>query len=145
MAVTDGGRDADRVVAAASELAFENRARLTIATVVELEPPSLRCGLGTGIWNDVLRDAAHSDLDRARRVVGVPAHYEILYGKPIDAIAEGARAFGCDVIVVPPRAHGLSKVLHKDRRSALARRVDCAVIEPEHDPRAAADRTATLA
>jgi nucleotide-binding universal stress UspA family protein len=142
LAVTDGSREADRAVEAASELAFEHRARLTVATAVELEPPGLRCGPAPGVWNDVLRDAAKADLDRAGQLVRVPADYQIFYGSPIEAIADGARTLGCDVIVVPPRARRLGRVLHKHRWSALARRVDCGVIEP--DPDTAADPSATL-
>src|SRR5579862_3836428 len=81
LAVTDGSRKADHAVAAAGELAFEHRARLTVATVVELEPPGRRCGPARGVWNDVLRDAARADLDRAGRLVRIPADFEIFYGK----------------------------------------------------------------
>jgi hypothetical protein len=129
LAVTDGSREADRAVVAASELAFEHRARLTVAAIVELEPAGRHCGPGPSVWNEVLRDAARADLDRAERLVGVPADYEILYGKRLDAIADGAVGLCCDVIVIPDHSHGLSRVLHRDRAATLARRTGCAVIQ----------------
>jgi nucleotide-binding universal stress UspA family protein len=135
LAVTDGSREADHAVAAASNLAVEHRARLTIAAVVELEPPGRQCGPAPGVWNDVLRDAARADLDRAQRLINVPADLEILYGKPVDAVAEGARVLGCDVIVVPRR----NRRFGRDRFATLVRRVDCVVIAG-----ADADSSATL-
>jgi nucleotide-binding universal stress UspA family protein len=137
LAVTDGSRDADRAVEIACDLASEHRARLTVAAVVELEHAGHHCGFGPSVWNDVLRDAARSDLEHAKRLVRVPAGYEILYGKQLDAIADGARALGCDVIVFPAHAHRLRRVLHKDLATALARRTGCAVIQASRDSAAA--------
>ncbi len=137
LAVTDGSRAADRAVEVGSDLASDHRARLTVAAVVELERAGHHCGPGPSVWNDVLRDAARSDLEHARRLVRVTADYEILYGKQLDAIVDGARALGCDVIVIPAHAHGLRRVLHKDLATALARRTGCAVIQAPRDSAAA--------
>ncbi len=131
LAVTDGSREADRAVEAASDLAWQHRARLTVATVVQLERPGRQCGPAPGVWNDVLRDAARADLDRAQRLVRIPADYEIFYGKPVQALAEGAQALGCDVIVLPSASRGLSRMLHRDPAAALAQRVQCEVIQPQ--------------
>jgi nucleotide-binding universal stress UspA family protein len=78
LAVTDGSPEADRAVKAASRLAGQHGARLTLAAVVELGRENHHCGIGTTIWNEVLRDAAQADLDRARRMVEMPAGQEIL-------------------------------------------------------------------
>jgi nucleotide-binding universal stress UspA family protein len=131
LAVTDGSHEAERAVETASALAREHRARLTLAAVVEPEHPGRHCAYGSGEWNKVLRDAARADLKRAWRLVEVPAELEILYGKPLEAVAERARALGCDVIVVPGAPHGLGKVLHRDKAGALRRRVECDVIQPD--------------
>jgi nucleotide-binding universal stress UspA family protein len=128
LAVTDGSRDGSRAVQIASDLASEHHARLTVASVVELERAGRHCGPGPSVWNDVLRDAARRDLLRAKSIVGMPANYEIFYGKPIEAVADGARELGCDVIVVPSSRRGLGRVLHRDRAAVLAERVDCTVI-----------------
>jgi nucleotide-binding universal stress UspA family protein len=130
LAVTDGSREADRAVATAAELARDHRARLTLAAVVELEHPGRHCAYGSSSWNEVLRDAARADLDRASRLVGVPVDREILYGKPIDAVAEGARALGCDVIVIPGARRRLGGLFHRERAPALQARTGCEVIEP---------------
>jgi nucleotide-binding universal stress UspA family protein len=129
LAVVDGSHEADRAVEAASALAHEHRARLTVAAVVELEHPGRHCAYGSSSWNDVLREAAQRDLDRAARLADMPARFEILYGRPVDAVADGARALGCDVIVVPGRHRGLTKLLERDRTPELRRRVDCEVIQ----------------
>ena len=133
LALTDGTPQAERAVGAASALALEHRARLTVAAVVELERAPHHCGIYTAVWNDVLRDAARADLDRALRIVELEADYEIFYGKPVPALADGARALGCDVIVLPGerRRFGWLHRRRRDRAPALARRAQCAVIESE--------------
>ena len=65
----DGSPEADEAVIAAAELARRDHARLTVAAVAELERPSIRCGMRTNTWNDVLRDAATADLERAARLL----------------------------------------------------------------------------
>jgi nucleotide-binding universal stress UspA family protein len=131
LAVTDGSREAERAVEAASALAREHRARLTVAAVVDLEHPGRHCAYGSSSWNEVLCDAARADLRRASGLAEVPAELEIFYGNPLDAVAHGARALGCDVIVVAGRPHGIGKVMRRDRTTALRKRVSCEVIQPE--------------
>jgi nucleotide-binding universal stress UspA family protein len=130
LAVTDGSRESERAVAVASALAHEHHARLTVAAVVELEHPGRHCAYGSTSWNEVLCDAARADLERAGGLIDVPAKLEIFFGKPLEAVADGARALGCDVIVVAGPPHGIGKVLHRDRTTALRRRVTCEVIQP---------------
>jgi nucleotide-binding universal stress UspA family protein len=130
LAVVDGSREAERAIEAASLLAGHHGARLTLAAVIELERQNHHCGIGTTTWNEVLRDAARADLDRAGRMVEAPADQEILYGSRIDAVATGARALGCDLIVVPGPPHGITRILHRDRTSELSRRAGCEVIAP---------------
>jgi nucleotide-binding universal stress UspA family protein len=131
LVVTDGSHESDRAVAAAAELARDHRARLTLAAVVELEHPGRHCAYGASEWNLVLRDAARSDLDRAWQLADMPAEREILYGKPVQAVADGARALGCDVIVIPAPHRRLVGRLRRDRGTELRRRCGCEVIQPD--------------
>jgi hypothetical protein len=112
LAVTDGSQESERAV-------------------VDLEHPGRHCAYGSSSWNEVLCDAARADLERAWGLIQVPAELEIFYGNPLDAVADGARTLGCDVIVVARPAHGLGKLLHRDRTAALRRRVTCEVIQPD--------------
>jgi nucleotide-binding universal stress UspA family protein len=129
LAVVDGSQEADRAVEAASALAREHHARLTVAAVVELEHLGRHCAYGSTSWNEVLREAAERDLDRAWRLAEMPVERQIFYGKQVEAVSEGARALGCDVIVVPGRHRGLAKLLERDRTPQLRRRVECEVIQ----------------
>jgi nucleotide-binding universal stress UspA family protein len=131
LAVTDGSRQAERAVEAASALARDHRARLTVAAVVDPEHPGRHCAFGSSEWNEVLTDAARKDLVRARGLTDLPANLEIFYGKPLAAVAHGARVLGCDVIVVAAPPHGLGKMLHRDKTTALRRLVECEVIQPD--------------
>jgi nucleotide-binding universal stress UspA family protein len=131
LAVTDGSRESHRAVEAAAQLARDHRARLTVVAVVELEPPGRQSAGVCSTWNEVLRDAARADLERASTLVDVPAKLEIFYGKPLDAVTHGARALGCDVIVVPRPTGWIDKVLRRDKATELRRRVECDVIQPD--------------
>jgi nucleotide-binding universal stress UspA family protein len=83
----DGSPEADEAIIAASEIARRDHSRLTLAAVAQLEGPTLGCGIHTSTWNDVLRDAACADLDRAAALVVAPADFTVLHGEP----ARGAR------------------------------------------------------
>jgi nucleotide-binding universal stress UspA family protein len=127
----DGTPEADEAVVAASGLARRDHALLTIAAVVELERPSIRCGMHTSTWNDVLRDAASDDLERAARLVDSPAHFTVLCGEPNQAIADCAAERGCDAIMLPPAPRRrLSRMLARDRVAAIRRLASCAVVQP---------------
>jgi nucleotide-binding universal stress UspA family protein len=67
LVICDGSSEADDAVRAASELARRDRAKLTVAAVVELARPGRDCTVGASTWNEVLRDSARADLDRAAR------------------------------------------------------------------------------
>jgi hypothetical protein len=61
---------------AASKLATGDGARLTIVTVVALERPIrrvTRLPMPTGVWHDILIDRARADLERADRLLNMPA------------------------------------------------------------------------
>jgi nucleotide-binding universal stress UspA family protein len=127
----DGTPEAEAGLAAASELAFRERALLTVAAVVELEPPCRGCSIGTSVWNDVMRDAARGDLDRAAKLVDMPARFELLCGEPGTALVDGALALGCDAIMLPARPHRrLGRVRGRDRAPAIRRRAHCPVLQP---------------
>lgn len=131
LVVCDGSSAADEAVQAASELARRDGARLTVAAVVELERPGRGCQFGASTWNDVLRDAATADLDRARTVVDSPAHFTLLCGSPRRALADGVRELGCDAIMLPPGPRGrLSRLLSRDRAEAVRRWTNCTVLQP---------------
>ncbi len=127
----DGSPESDEAVIAASALARRDRARLTFAAVAQLEGPTLGCGIRTSTWNEVLRDAACADLDRARALVDAPAHFTLLCGEPTQALAECARKLGCDAIMLPPQPRRrLSRMLHRDRTAAIRRLAPCPVMQP---------------
>jgi nucleotide-binding universal stress UspA family protein len=131
LVVYDGSSEAGLAVAAAADLAWRDRAQLTVATVVELERPGRHCAIGADVWNEVLRDAARADLDHAEKLVKIPADYTIFYGKPDEALLEGARALGCDAIMLPPRPRrALRRMLRRDHAPAISRRAHCAVLQP---------------
>jgi nucleotide-binding universal stress UspA family protein len=130
----DGTCEGDEAVTAADLIAQQMGARLTIAVVVQLEPPpkmGVRCLPGTRVWNDVLLDAARADLERASRLVHRPAALEVLLGPPGRALPDGAQELGCDAIMVPPRPRSrLARMLSRDRTAALRGRSSCAVLTP---------------
>jgi nucleotide-binding universal stress UspA family protein len=131
LVLCDASAESDEAVVAASELARRDRAQLTIAAVAELEAPSRRCGFGTHEWNEVLRDAASADLDRAAKLVDSPAHFTVLCGKPGPAIVECADRLGCDAIMLPsPPRRLLSRMVHRDQAPAVRRLATCAVLRP---------------
>src|SRR5438270_913632 len=49
-----GSPEAEAALADASELAPSEHALLTVAAVVELEPPCRGCSIGRSVWNDVM-------------------------------------------------------------------------------------------
>ncbi len=131
LVICDGSSEADDAVRAASELARRDQAKLTLAAVIELARSGRDCTVGASAWNEVLRDAARADLDRAALALDVPAAFTVLYGDPARAAADGARNLGCDAIMLPaPSRRRLGRLLARDRASALRRRANCPVLQP---------------
>jgi nucleotide-binding universal stress UspA family protein len=129
LVVCDGSSEGYEAVRAASELAVRDDAQLTVAAVVELEGTSRCFGSGRTTWNDVLLDAAASDLERARPLVRTPADFTVLIGPMATASAEAEREYGCDLIVVGERPRRwLGRALRRDRAKALRRRTNCPVM-----------------
>ena len=130
----DGTSKGDEALRTAAELAMRDGARLTIVAVVALERTSrrvTRLPMLTGVWNDVLLDRARADLDRADRLLDMPADRTVLFGSPTKALAAGAEEFGCDAIMLPaPPSRRLARLLHSDRSRSLRRRSGVAVLRP---------------
>jgi nucleotide-binding universal stress UspA family protein len=130
----DGTSEGDAALLAAGELASRDGARLTIVTVVALERPIrriTRLPMLTGVWNDVLLDRARADLDRADRLLDVPAERTFLFGSRTKALAAGAEEFGCDAIMLQAPPHPrLAALLHLDRARSLRRRAGVPVLRP---------------
>jgi nucleotide-binding universal stress UspA family protein len=130
----DGTSEGDAALLAASELAARDGARLTIVTVVALERPIrrvTRVPMLTSVWNDVLLDRARGDLERADRLLDMPAERTVLFGSQTKALAGGAEEFGCDAIMLPaPRSRRLAQLLHLDRSRRLQRRAAVPVLLP---------------
>ncbi len=130
----DGTSDGDAALLAASKLAMRDGARLTIVTVVTLERPIrrvTRVPMLTSVWNDVVLDRARADLERADRLIDVPAQRTVLFGPQTKALADGAEEFGCDAIMLPARQpRWLAKLLGHDRARRLQRRADVPVLRP---------------
>ena len=130
----DGTSEGDAALLTASKLAARDGARLTIVTVVALERTVRgvrRLPMLTSVWNDVLLDRARADLERAERLLDMPAERTVLFGSQTKALAAGAEEFGCDAIMLPaPRSPRLAKLLHLDRSRSLQRRAGVAVLRP---------------
>jgi nucleotide-binding universal stress UspA family protein len=128
----DGTSDGDAALLAAGNLAMRDGARLTIVSVVALERPTRRVArlpMGTSVWNDVLLDRARADLERAGRVLEVPAERTVLFGSETKALAAGVEEFGCDAIMVPaPRFRWMAGLLHGRRSRRLSRLADVPVL-----------------
>jgi nucleotide-binding universal stress UspA family protein len=130
----DGTRDGDAALLAANKLATRDGALLTVVTVVALERTIrriTRLPMLTGVWNDVLLDRARADLQRADRLLDVPAERTVLFGPFTKALAAGADEFGCDAIMLPARRHPrLTQLLQLDRSGRLQRRAGVPVLRP---------------
>jgi nucleotide-binding universal stress UspA family protein len=130
----DGTSEGDEAIVVADGMARRDRMRVTVVVVVALEEPSrwaTRCDRGTSVWNDVLLDGARADLDRAARLMTAPAELTVLFGLRARAIPEGAREFGCDAIMLPPRPrHRLARLFSRDRSAGVRRRACCEVLQP---------------
>jgi nucleotide-binding universal stress UspA family protein len=128
----DGTSEGDEAVRAGAELARREGAQLTVATVVELEQACRGCSMNTNVWNDVMRDYAQADLERARELLDMPADLTVLCGPPGRALTDGARDLSCDAIMLPARSGPLAKVLRRDRvPRSVRRRAHCAVLQPQ--------------
>jgi nucleotide-binding universal stress UspA family protein len=128
LVLCDGSAAGDAAVRTASRLAAHDHARLTVVAVAEVERAARCCGFGTSTWNDVLRDAAAADLERARAVVESPAHFAVLCGERSQAVAEAASELGCDAIMIARRPGRLARLLTRDPVTAVRRRAGCVVI-----------------
>ena len=129
LVVCDGSSEAYRAVRAASQLAIRDHARLTVAAMAHVEPPSRGCQYGHRVWSDVLFDAAVADLERAREFVESPAHFTVLAGPLGTALADAERQLAFDVIVVPRRPGGrLGGLLRRDQAAQLRRHTERPVI-----------------
>jgi nucleotide-binding universal stress UspA family protein len=130
----DGTEEGDTALRAAAAMSRRDGARLTIAAVVQLERPLRRVArlpLATHVWNDVLLDEARADLERAARLVDVPAERTYLFGTQARALADGAEELGCDAIMVAALPRNLfARTLLRVRTRALRRRATCAILEP---------------
>jgi nucleotide-binding universal stress UspA family protein len=134
MVAYDGTSEGDAALLTASQLAARDGARLTVVTVVALERTIRRVArlpMLTSVWNDVLLDRARADLERAERVLDMPADRTVLFGAQAKALAAGAEEFGCDAIMLPaPRYPRLARLLHSDRSRSLERRAGVPVLRP---------------
>jgi nucleotide-binding universal stress UspA family protein len=130
----DGTPDGDAAVLAAGSLAMRDAARLTIVTVVALERTTrrvTRLPMLTSVWNDVLLDRARADLERAGRLLDIPAECTVLFGSETRALAAGAEEFGCDAIMLPaPRSRWIAGLLCLRRSRRLSRLAGVPVLRP---------------
>jgi nucleotide-binding universal stress UspA family protein len=100
----DGTPAGEAAVLAAGQLALRDDARLTIVIIVALERKTrrvTRMPMLTNVWNDVLLDRARADLERAGRLLDLPAEVTVLFGPRAKALAAGVTEFGCDAIMLP--------------------------------------------
>jgi nucleotide-binding universal stress UspA family protein len=129
LVMCDGSAGSDVAVRSASQFAARDHAQLTVVAVAQTERLDT-CIVGTDVWNDVLREAAEADLERARAVVDSPARFVVLCGDPAGALAAAASAFGCDAIVLARSRRSIGRLGERRLVAAVRRRTDCSVIQP---------------
>jgi nucleotide-binding universal stress UspA family protein len=126
----DGSSKGEAAIRAGERIAREDGAQLTVAAIVELAEPCRTCGAPVGMWNIALREHAGELLTHARTLVTMPAHMEILAGRPQHALTDGARTLGCDAIVLPARRGPLAWLLGRSRTPRwVLRRAHCTVVQ----------------
>jgi malonyl CoA-acyl carrier protein transacylase len=111
-----------------ARLAWARGARLTVVAVVHQESGMIRCcGLQSTLWNEICRELARDDLEKAFAAVDRDERVEldvvISAGRhAADALAGEALARGADeIVLVDPRASGLGLLERRRlrRRSAV--------------------------
>jgi nucleotide-binding universal stress UspA family protein len=126
----DGTAKGEEAIRAGAKLAREDGAQLTVAAIVELAEPCRTCGAPVGMWNIALREHAGELLTQARTVVDMPAHMEILCGRPQHALTDGARGLGCDAIVLPARRGPFARLFARGKPPRSVRRhAHCEVLQ----------------
>jgi hypothetical protein len=97
-----------------AQLAWARGARLTVVSVAHQEAGMARCcGVQSSLWNEICRELAEDDLERAFVAVDrderVDLDVVISAGRhAADALVDEARARGADeIVLVDPRASGL--------------------------------------
>jgi hypothetical protein len=114
LAVYGSSRRGDAALRKISRVARGRGDRLTIVSVAYQEAGiARRCGLHSSVWNEICRELAQDDLEKAFAAVdrdeGVELAVVIHTGRhPADALVDQARARGADeIILVDPHASGL--------------------------------------
>jgi nucleotide-binding universal stress UspA family protein len=126
----DGTARGEEAIRAGEKLAREQGAQLTVAAIVELASPCRTCGAPVGMWNIALREHAGELLTHARTLVDMPAHMEILCGRPQHALTDGARGLGCDAIVLPARRRIFARLFGRRKPPRSVRRhAHCEVLQ----------------
>jgi hypothetical protein len=115
-----------------AQLAAARGSRLTIVSVVHQESGMIGCcGLQSDLWNEICRELAQDDLEKAFVAVDRDERVEldvvISAGRhAADALADEARVRGADeIVLVDPRASGLGML----ERRRLRRRSPVPVTE----------------
>jgi len=132
-------RAGDAALSHALELARENRASLTVASVAPQERTDVgcaRCRANARAWNEQLRLLAHQRLSTAARTIGDShdVHYLAACGPKRRVLAQAARQCGADIIVMPlPRAEPLRRLLRLSAVEDLSRRGSWQVVTAPRD------------
>ena len=91
----------------AREIAQSTSGELTVLTFAPRERVigCGRCLAGTVLWNEDMLEIAQEELEEAQSLLcSCPdVEYELVVGRPVEAIVGGARAHHADVVVVPWR------------------------------------------
>ncbi len=118
------GRAGDAAVELGAQLAREEREEFTVVRVAPQAPSGSRCGGSAREFNEIVREDAARDLDRARELVwavGARAEFELLADGSDPSLAAFAAAGGYELILLPAR-RGLLRPRwrHARRRSAAS-------------------------
>ena len=100
------GRAGDAAVELGAQLAREEREEFTVVRVAPQAPSGSRCGGSAREFNEIVREDAARDLDRARELVwavGARAEFELLADGSDPSLAAFAAAGGYELILLPAR------------------------------------------
>lgn len=132
LVVFDGSRAAPRALRAATAIADEHDAELSVVSVSAHDRRTtgcVNCGISIALWNEMLDAVAEGELDTARAIVGDRqrrTHFAVVPGDDARTLRRAVSELGCDLVVVPES--GRLRTFARRRRARLERGLAVEVI-----------------